>query len=91
MLGMREWRRPRRCGRSERHSQEHAAGGSESPRRRPEGRGKCAYVQGGQKKRGGRGGVQRASGRVRSGMWMSAVRFEAGTWTQWRTLVVVAA
>ena len=45
MLGMREWRRPRRCGRSERRSQEHAAGGSESPRRRPESKERCAYVQ----------------------------------------------
>eukprot|EP00966_Prymnesium_polylepis_P275737 6370909-Prymnesium_polylepis.1 len=54
MLGMREWRRPRRCGRFERRSQEHAAEGSESPRGRPGSRGKRAYVQGGQEKRGGR-------------------------------------
>ena len=52
MLGMREWRRLRRCGRSERQSQEYAAGGSESPRRRPESKEKRAIVQRGQEKEG---------------------------------------
>ena len=73
MLGMREWRRLRRCGRSERQSQEYAAGGSESPRRRPESKEKRACVQRGQEKRGGRASnghrvvCDRANGRLRFG------------------------
>ena len=73
VLGMREWRRLRRGGRSERRSQEHAAGGSDSPRRRPESRGKRTCLQGGQEKRGGRAPnghrvvCDRASGCLRFG------------------------